>query len=85
MLHTRREEEYNPTSLAQEVGEMVAMALNEFRGQPAQENGKETSLLSIHGTKLRLATAYITRESLSFAIQSNASQSRTVRAAVEII
>lgn len=65
MLHTRREEEYNPTSLTQEVGEMVAMALNKFRRQPAQENGKETFLLSIHGTKLRLATACITRESLS--------------------
>lgn len=46
------------------------MALNEFGRQPAQKNDEEASLLSIHGTKLRLVTAYFTREYLSH-LQSN--------------
>lgn len=65
MLHTLQQEGYNPTSLAQEVGELVAMALNEFSRQIPRQNDEETFLLSIHGTKLRLVTTYFTAEYFS--------------------
>lgn len=59
-------EEYNTTSVAQEVAELVSQAQNEYKAEHGSNGDQESFVLTIHGTQVRLAAAYFTAEYLGY-------------------
>lgn len=64
--HTGGEESYNSHTFGQEFAELLATALNEHRAG-SKAGDQESFVLTIHGTQLRLAVAYFTKEYLGAA------------------
>lgn len=61
---TDQEEDYDAKSLAQEVAELLAMALANFNSANSTKGDQEAYLMTIHGTRFRLTTANFTAEYL---------------------
>ncbi|KAK2810539.1 hypothetical protein FQN50_002796 [Emmonsiellopsis sp. PD_5] len=61
--YTGQPETYNRQTLAQEVAELLAQALAGYRLDGPNQD-EEAFLLTIHGTQLRLVTAYFTADYL---------------------
>lgn len=59
VLHTGQKEEYNPEIAAQVFAELFAKAIAYHRRAPG---GQEVYVLSIHGTKFRMAAVHFTNQ-----------------------
>lgn len=60
---TGQPEAYNPKTAAQEVAEMLGQALAEYRAG-GSERDEMSYVVTIHGTRLRVAGAYFTKRYL---------------------